>query len=131
MCKNIQVLRLFLAMLIMLNCIIAIPLYQTEIQFSKNFDNVGSVGKFIDQNIDKNASIAWDQSSMAPPWDGVFFSLIDYWVRNNVVAVDLVAIASENDSEKLENIEYIITMHETNVSPIYISNGGFALYRIA
>jgi len=130
MCKHIQIMRLFLSMIILLNCMIAVPLYQTEIQFSNNFDNVGVIGKVIQYNIDPEAVIIWDSSSLESPWNVFMYALIDYWIVNDFRSIHLANTASSGDYSALEGGDYIITALAGSTEPLYISPSGLALYSL-
>jgi len=126
--KHVQVMRSFFLLILAMNIIISIPMIQTEIQFSNNFDNIGVIGKVIHHNIDPDAVIIWDNSSMEPPWNVIFYDLIDYWIENDLRSVNVANIALSGDYSALEGGDYIITMLEGSTEPIYISPSGLSLY---
>jgi hypothetical protein len=129
MCTNINIRRLFLAMIVMLNCIIAIPLYQTEIQFSHNYDEIGSIGKYIQNNINETAVIFWDNSGISDEVvDSVYFALIDYWITNDLRRVNLKNRVSSGDYSKIQDGDYIITNLPTSTEPVYTTSKGLSLY---
>ena len=127
--KNIKIMHTFLIVILAMNIIISVPMFQTEIQFSKNFDNIGVIGKVIHYTIDPDAVIIWDNSSMEPPWDRTFYALIDYWITNDLRSVNLADIESSGDYSALQGGDYIITTAlESDTEPI--SATGLSLYHL-
>ena len=128
--KSIHIMRGFFIAILVMNVILSVPMYQTEIQFSNNFDNIGVIGKVIDHTIDPDAVIIFDNSSLDPPWDLVFYALIDYWVVNDLRSINLRDIALSGDYAALQDGGYIITTLAGDRKPVYTSPAGLSLYHL-
>jgi hypothetical protein len=120
----------FLIVMLVMNIIISVPMFQTEIRFSHNFDNAGIIGKEIHYNINPDAIIFFDDSSFEPPWDGYIYALIDYWIVNDLHSVNLTNIALSGDYSVIQGGDYIVIMLEGSGEALHTSPSGLSLYRL-
>ena len=128
--KSKLIMHAFLIVMLAMNIFISIPMFQTEIQFSNNFDNIGVIGKVIHYNIEPDAVIIWDNSSLDPFWNAIFYTLIDYWIENDLRSAHLTDIASSGDYSVLQDGDYIITALKGDTEPIYTSPSGLSMYHV-
>jgi len=129
--KKAQVMRIFFVLIIAINIITSIPMIQTGIEHSNNFDGVGAIGKYIQGNIDTNAVIFWDNSIIEDPFrNSIFYSLIDYWIVNDLQSANLTHAVLFDDYSAIQDADYIITglKGKRYAEPIYTSPSGARLF---
>jgi hypothetical protein len=126
-----ELMRGFFILMLAINIIISIPMIQTEIKFSHNFDEIGTIGKYIQNNIDEAAVIFWDSSVINDKFkDNIAFELIDYWITNDLRSVNLKDIALSGDYSKIQDGDYIITNLPGSTKPVYTFPKGVSLYHL-
>ena len=127
--KNLRTMQAFLLVILALNIIISVPMFQIEIKNSIAANEVGIIGQVIEYNIDPNAVILLD-SLIAPITDKLNYGYIDYWIPNELRQVNLMEMALSDDFSALEGGHYLITMLPLNLNPVYTTGEGLSLYHI-
>ena len=127
--KNLRIMQTLLIVILSLNIIISVPMFQIEIKNSISGDETGIIGKVIEYNINPNAIIILD-TSFDQTTDIETYNLIDYWIPNELYLVNLLDLIVSGKYSALEEGDYLITAVELNSKPIYTSPSGLAIYSI-